>query len=225
MRRHLEPDNQTVSIVWRKSGTLLLLGTLQNALAAAENSFPGFDVTHIISCGSSRSANLVQRRIDSLGSRDVTFHKCLMQDRFRCEDEFDIRTNQSMMYAIAIILAALDNHPVKCSPTKSRAVLVHCDMGINRSPTLVLASMVQANVCLREAYNLVLQARSVDPLPTYRRALEDFERQLTGQSTVSILDVFAMHFSELMQAEDDVEKVFKHREASVAQLAAEFASD
>lgn len=63
---------------------------------------------------------------------------------------------------------------------------MNCDLGHNRSPTLALAFLVLAGQTLREAYRSVLRARpSVDPLPTYRRALLALEVRRIGSTTVS----------------------------------------
>merc|ERR1719503_442089 len=61
-----------------------------------------------------------------------------------------------------------------------RAVLVHCNLGVNRSPTLTLAFLVRScGLSLREAYRHVLGARrGIDPLPPYREGLRQFEEQV-----------------------------------------------
>merc|ERR1719265_497977 len=69
---------------------------------------------------------------------------------------------------------------------RPRAVLVHCDMGVNRSPTLVLAFLLRSGMSLRQAYRRVLEAREcVDPLPAYREALRQYEMRLNGNCTVA----------------------------------------
>jgi len=58
----------------------------------------------------------------------------------------------------------------ECSVARPMAVLVNCDLGHNRSPTLVLASLLRMGMSLREAYRAVLRVRpTIDPLPNYRR--------------------------------------------------------
>lgn len=81
-----------------------------------------------------------------------------------------------------------------------RAVLVHCELGYNRSPTLVLAFLVQSGCSLREAYRRVLRCRPmVDPLPPFRRALENLERRLHSKTTVRPEDWYAKHISQLVE--------------------------
>lgn len=81
-----------------------------------------------------------------------------------------------------------------------RAVLVHCELGYNRSPTLVLAFLVQSGYYLREAYRRVLRCRPmVDPLPPFRRALENLERRLHSKTTIRPEDWFAKHISQLVE--------------------------
>ena len=44
-------------------------------------------------------------------------------------------------------------------PRRATGVLVHCDMGHNRSPTLVLLTLLRRGLTLREAYRTVLRVR------------------------------------------------------------------
>merc|ERR1719469_1427858 len=79
------------------------------------------------------------------------------------------------------------------------AVLVHCSLGVNRSPTLVLAFLVMKGLSLRQAYRQVLRTRPhIDPLPGYRDALMRYETEVRRRaSSVARSELFAMHFSEL----------------------------
>mmetsp|Transcript_95343 Transcript_95343/g.240237 ORF Transcript_95343/g.240237 Transcript_95343/m.240237 type:complete len:293 (+) Transcript_95343:74-952(+) len=86
------------------------------------------------------------------------------------------------------------------APGTRCGVLVHCDLGHNRSPTLVLAFLVSAGLDLRTAYRRVLRARpTVDPLPPYRRALRSHEVALRGASSVGEEELFAMHITQIME--------------------------
>jgi hypothetical protein len=92
-----------------------------------------------------------------------------------------------------------DAHSLTTVASSPRAVLVHCDMGVNRSPTLVLAFLMRSGMSLRSAYRLVFGAREcVDPLPGYRQALMAYEMKLHGKCTVAKDEHFALHLSELM---------------------------
>lgn len=94
-----------------------------------------------------------------------------------------------------------------------RAVLVNCDMGHNRGPTLVLAFLVYSGLSLREAYRTVLRARPhVDPLPAYREALRAYELQAHGVQTVSGTEVFSLHISQLMCLSDSDSDAAQERE-------------
>lgn len=84
-------------------------------------------------------------------------------------------------------------------PGKRRGILVHCDMGHNRSPTLTLAFLVSHGLSLREAYRHVLsQRQSIDPLPPYRRGLRAYELAVRAESSVEEEEPFAMHVTQLM---------------------------
>lgn len=45
-------------------------------------------------------------------------------------------------------------------PRRTTGVLIHCDMGHNRSPTLVLLTLLRRGLTLREAYRTVLRERA-----------------------------------------------------------------
>lgn len=75
---------------------------------------------------------------------------------------------------------------------------MHCDMGHNRSPALILAFLVSQDLSLRDAYRRVLRVRpTIDPLPPYRRALRAYELARQGTSTVSEEEPFGLHTSQL----------------------------
>jgi hypothetical protein len=87
--------------------------------------------------------------------------------------------------------------------TTRTAILVNCDLGVNRSPTLTLAFLVGVvGITLRDAYRLALHGRpGIDPLPNYRQGLRQYEMQVMGrgQSSVKEAELFALHISELLQ--------------------------
>lgn len=105
--------------------------------------------------------------------------------------------------AIALPLSA-PSLPGPASLPVARAVLVHCNRGHNRSPTLVLAFLVHFGLTLREAYRHVLCARPhIDPLSPYRHGLRNLEVQLRGKCSVEAEEVFGLHISELLAGRDD----------------------
>merc|ERR1719382_606664 len=89
-----------------------------------------------------------------------------MSDMLRPDEQIVIET--LLEEHLATIESALSE--ARGSSEARRAVLVNCDLGINRSPTLVLAFLVHSNLSLREAYRHVLRTRpGIDPLPGYRQ--------------------------------------------------------
>merc|ERR1712205_166002 len=97
-------------------------------------------------------------------------------------------------------LEAIESAMQCLAKTKTtRAVLVACDMGVNRSPTLVLALLLRSGLSLRQAYRSVLSTRDyIDPLPGYREALARYEVKLKGKCTVLEDEPFVQHISVLM---------------------------
>lgn len=69
--------------------------------------------------------------------------------------------------------------------------LIHCEMGLSRSPTIVLAYLLaKRGMRLREAYDYVLSKRRILPFHTIKQLVE-YEKELyDGVSTLSVLDVW-----------------------------------
>lgn len=118
----------------------------------------------------------------------------------------------------------LENLEEEEEHARAPAVLVHCDKGVNRSPTLVLAYLIRQGMSLRGAYQHVLRARpQIDPLPTYRRGLRALELEVHGSSTVSPDEPFAMHVSQLVECigkgcTTDIDEAMKLRDDAVQAL-------
>jgi len=106
------------------------------------------------------------------------------------------------------------------------AILINCDLGHNRSPTLLLAFLLQHGSSLREAYRAVLSSRpSIDPLPAYRRGLCKMELSIRGRHSVRPDEHFGMHISELMDIVgkdfDGLNEALALRETSIKSLLGE----
>jgi hypothetical protein len=247
----------------------LLLGSAENALAALDNSIPGVFISHIVCVASSKNRNIVRRRAEQLERGDVPqLSMFTMRDRMSPDETIDISSDYQMQAALRCLSRALNGDASKgeeeaehCQSDYAtapiRGVLVYCDKGVNRSPTLVLATLLlgqgwargaagqfgeggnsdvldeikqceaiksswRPSMSLRQAYARVLQSREhIDPLPTYRRALEELELAERGWCSVvsggpaqrkekmiapdlvrrprKQVDLFALHFSELYQ--------------------------
>jgi len=157
-------------------------------------------------------------RVRTLGDVGILFY----EDRLRSDDLVNIAEELSEpLKAIELALSSTVN-----VESGRRAVLVTCDLGINRSPALVLAALLQSGLNLRDAYRCVLRVRpKVDPLPPYRRGLQDYEQQLHGISTVAD-EPFTMHISQLLDINDgddseQFEKALARRVASIKALVGE----
>ena len=56
----LQASHSGVSLICQCEKKVLLLGNAKNALAACENTIPGYDVTHVISLASTKNSNVLQ---------------------------------------------------------------------------------------------------------------------------------------------------------------------
>mmetsp|Transcript_101975 Transcript_101975/g.288766 ORF Transcript_101975/g.288766 Transcript_101975/m.288766 type:complete len:266 (-) Transcript_101975:257-1054(-) len=226
----LQPSARYVSEVWRSpGGVALLLGSARNSAAAiADKALLGFEVAHIVCVASSRNARTLANAQRVAGQSRPGLSVLHMQDMLRQGERVEIETH--LADHLTTLERAMDE--ARGSPEPPRAVLVHCDVGINRSPALVLAFLLRCNLSLREAYRHVLRARpGIDPLPQYRHALQVYERQLHHASTVFDDELFGMHLSELidhlegssLEKSDDkggefFERAFARRDGSIQAL-------
>mmetsp|Transcript_53412 Transcript_53412/g.106276 ORF Transcript_53412/g.106276 Transcript_53412/m.106276 type:complete len:276 (+) Transcript_53412:84-911(+) len=174
----------------------LLLGCAKNAAAAIDGDIPGLNVSHIVCVASGKNARLLEARCRGCRANPVVWQSFTMHDRLSSEDTVDISSD------LARPLVAINGAicPQGVPSTLTRAVLVHCNMGHNRAPALVLAYLVSCGMTLHDAYRQVLRARpSVDPLPPYREGLRAFELARNGSSTIFGDEHFAMHISQLAE--------------------------
>ena len=215
---HQETSNRNNSRSNSNSpGCLLLLGTLDNALAAAAAAASTqqldngryVQITHIVSVADNSKAAQVRKVISKNDKSSIVHLSChYMADRLPMEEVVDIqRITAAPLLAIeqAVGFSMSDtcareppSPPFGEDTVAQRSVLVHCNQGFNRSPTLVLTYLLRTGLSLRDSYKLLLRSRSsVDPLPPYRRALRDYECSLSGEATVQEEEVFQLHFAEL----------------------------
>jgi len=138
-------------------------------------------------------------------SRSVCFQSFFVPDTLHPDANIDICTDlDDPLAELPRAIADLESRgPVSgCSQGETmlgRAVLLHCDMGVNRSPTVALAFLLQKGYSLRSAYRRLQASRpQIDPIAPFRRALRNYEVRLYGSSTVGPAEHFAMHISELV---------------------------
>ena len=230
-RSSAEPSWVGLARVWRSpQGVTLLLGDNSNALAAASGECGDGDMTtlsvrHIISVGNSEKTRQVSKMCEEKDVQDVRHARCMMPDRLRSDAEISIDESYEPLVMLSAAFAACEEAVAsKAEADPQAAVLVHCDMGHNRSPSLVLAFLLMRGLSLREAYRTLLAARpTVDPLPSYRRALCRLELAQRGSCSIkSSEEPWAKHLTELLsECGDDVAKVWEVKQASVAKLLAE----
>jgi len=69
-------------------------------------------------------------------------------------------------------------------------ILVHCQGGVNRSPTVVIAYlMIRLNRTLKESYQTVKESRSqISPHELYMKQLLECEQRLFGMNTINYED-------------------------------------
>uniref|UniRef100_A0A6B2LN85 Tyrosine specific protein phosphatases domain-containing protein n=1 Tax=Arcella intermedia TaxID=1963864 RepID=A0A6B2LN85_9EUKA len=70
--------------------------------------------------------------------------------------------------------------------TSKKNILVHCDGGVNRAPTIVVGYLIsKENYTLRDAFTLLSKVRpSIAPRKAYIDQLRKLEVQLTGKDTL-----------------------------------------
>lgn len=231
----LHPSARGVSEVHTTQlGVTILLGNASNAASALDGEvLAGHVISRIVCVASGKNAGLLARRAKGAG-RPETFSAHHMDDMLKFGEDVDIASRlREPLDALERCVCELTHQDVG-----RKAVLVHCDMGVNRSPTLVLAFLVRScGLSLRDAHRLVLRARrGVDPLPPYREGLRRFEEQVRGSSSVAEGEHFALHYSGLLAllhppgadgedsdggGADDVDAVFAMRNASIDALLGE----
>ncbi|CAK9008455.1 unnamed protein product [Durusdinium trenchii] len=169
----------------------------------------GCKVSHIVTVGSYRNYSAIAALLIENGHEDIEHQYFRMSDWLRPDEELDLKVELSealqvpgeksygLVNSIRFHLQALQS-AVQPMGTEDRIVLLHCDQGHNRSPTLALSFFLYNGHNLRQAYQRLLQARpDVDPLPPYRRGLQTLESELYGEQTVFEHDYFARHITEL----------------------------
>lgn len=217
-----QPCSNGLSRVYETTaGVLLLLGNRDNAAAAIDGTLPDVDVAHVICVTSGSDVKMLRRRAAEAGKESI-FEVLPMEDRLSTGKVVDIANDiREQLDAVERAVSDASARAGRTDCSGRPAVLVHCTLGVNRSPTLVLAYLVQSGLTLRQAYQHVLQARhTIDPLPGYREALRVFEVEVRGgSSTVAGTEPFAKHVSELMQAcADNLDRVEKERIESIRSL-------
>ena len=171
----LEASAEGVSKVFTsEDGVDLLLGSAANGLAAASCAIP--NVVSIVCVAKTRNARAIAAS-PRVTSGEVAFKRFSMNDWLRPDDIIDLDVAaRGPLEALDQAFAAATAAITAAGGGGKAAVLVHCDLGHNRGPTLALAFLVRRGFSLRRAYKLVLRARpAVDPLPPYREALRALE--------------------------------------------------
>jgi predicted protein tyrosine phosphatase len=158
-------------------------------------------ITHIVSVADSgKCAAVRQKGQEQNSSLPISCH--FMADRLQPDQVVDLKRMTAPAIATLETVVGFStkdttaHNPQKrislntssTLPQQQRGVLVHCNEGHNRSPTLVLSYLLQCGLSLRDAYKLVLRARpTVDPLPPYRQALWNLEQEIVTSQQSSLL--------------------------------------
>ena len=216
---YLDPSEYGLGCVYLKDhGVNLMIGNISNsALALNTGTLQGIIVTHIICVASPKKADKVATLCHP---SSPTFHRFFVQDRLAPDEDVDLSVLEGPIQAVvdaisvqstgaAEVLPMLQlsrteksaQMPVELSflvptPQTCKAILVHCDMGHNRSPSIAILSLLRVGYTLREAYRLVLTAKpDVDPLPSYRRLFRTTEVGIPhAQICHQFLESFLMQY-------------------------------
>eukprot|EP01052_Picozoa_sp_SAG31_P016785 SAG31_NODE_1125_length_9770_cov_2.732499_4_plen_295_part_00 len=203
--RSASADGVSVVLPAAAGAPALLLGSIKNAfhVCTPGNRLAGLPVHHILSVGSSRNAQrLVSAAAESGADVRVGCHA--LRDRLRDDEHIDVQ--KELGPALCFLKQAMVHKSGVSEPT---SVLVQCDMGVNRSPTVVLAYLLLTSFTsvgtdcsartLRDCYRLVLAGRpDIDPLPAYRRSLRQCELENGQVCSVGADEHFGWHLSELL---------------------------
>ena len=226
------------------SGLVLLLGDRDNACALATSEggvLAGIRVSDVICVADTKQAVRLEdlfaqrRQRTDEGAPLVSFRRFFMEDRLAPNENRTLEHIAAPLAALEEALfrneggerggnrddlrngaaaSAAEVSPAVAVTAEIRGVLCHCNMGHNRSPTLVLLVLLRRGFSLRDAYRMVLGARpSIDPLPSYRRLMRDVEAAAAGISSSSPSsdpsspaapsvgrdELFGLHVSELLQ--------------------------
>eukprot|EP00928_Gymnodinium_smaydae_P052986 TRINITY_DN37095_c0_g1_i1.p1 TRINITY_DN37095_c0_g1~~TRINITY_DN37095_c0_g1_i1.p1 ORF type:complete len:389 (-),score=116.76 TRINITY_DN37095_c0_g1_i1:202-1368(-) len=213
----------------------LLLGSAANAAAAVDGDLPSYRVVRIVCVASTKNACQLEARVrealEGAATAEPARHSApprirtfAMNDWCQPDEEVDIArelaspleaVDISVREAVAAVAAGDGCREGGDAAGRTAAVLLHCDLGINRGPTLTLSFLVRScGLSLREAYRRVLAVRAfIDPLPAYRRGLRNLEVECQGAvaegadigassgsgASVCNSEPFAMHMSELLR--------------------------
>lgn len=215
----------------------LLLGDASNALAAIDGKLP--DITDVICVGNRKTAQGCQgyhkHLTESRGDALPSFASFKMADYCPSDNDVDIEKRflkvldhvEKKLGDVKQMLDSVDEKAEKTNTVEpTRRILVHCDRGVNRSPTIIMAILIRVfQMPLREAYKQVLQTRQdIDPLPSYRRGLRRMDKKYHSKMSISGAEPFAMHISEVLKQvklredDDKLDFAFATREDSISKL-------
>ncbi|CAF1289614.1 unnamed protein product [Rotaria sordida] len=95
-------------------------------------------------------------------------------------DEMDVKLSDHLNEALDFIYHTIGNN-------SSNKILIHCEAGIRRSPSIVIAYLMRYhNQSLKAAYDYVKQCKNnVDPHAGFFKQLIEFEQQLSSNNSTS----------------------------------------
>lgn len=134
------------------------------------------DISHILSVGSSPP-----RQVPG-----IDYHRLSLTDS---PSSSIARVSRAANEIIELALATptASNEPNPVTQRRPGKILVHCSAGVSRSPTIIVAYLMQRHhMTLKEALGLVVRARpSVCPNPGFLSQLKEMEREAFGEVTLA----------------------------------------
>jgi hypothetical protein len=80
----------------------------------------------------------------------------------------------------------------KCASNKHKNILVHCENGVSRSVTVILAYLLKNNYTLKEALTQIKTNRTstfTRPNSGFARQLLKYEKEIFGINSISLLEI------------------------------------
>ena len=126
-----------------------------------------------------------------MGNYDFALNKKFLKEKnisciLVCGSELECKFKDEFKYLKIdlndYIEDSLITHIDKCiefiNENKDKKIFVHCNAGISRSPSIIIAYLIKAlNYSFKDAYNFVKSKRNIKPNEKFIQELQDLEKK------------------------------------------------